>query len=57
MTNRESLEYALYQAGSHVSDLRRFVPAMTENDARDLRAIAGDLVEMADRVGWTERSA
>lgn len=57
MTHREALEYALYQAGSHISDLRRFVPAMTEIDERELRALASDLAEMADRVKRSERAA
>lgn len=57
MTTRDSLEYALYQAGTHVNDLRRFIPVMTETDAAELRAIARDLSDMANRVKQSERAA
>lgn len=57
MTHREALEYSLYQAGVSIGDLRRFMPNLTDDDARELRLMAQELSEMADTVKRTERAA
>ena len=57
MTHRQALEYASFTLGCAVSDMHRFVPMMSHEDAAELRQMARELAEIAAQVERSEKAA